>query len=238
LDGAALRKGVYAFGVELHYDASALEITQVRWGKMIPAEGLRLSHRIPPAAEKSEAETLNGRLRFGGFSTASAAIREAGVLVEIDARLRADLAAGVSLPIRLAEVSAAVGASPGLSKSNGAGDFTNATIAVVDGAVQVVAIPTDFALQKNYPNPFNPATRIQYQLPEAATVKLEIFNALGQKVRTLVNSEQQPAGYYHLEWNGRDETGYVLPSGVYFYHLKAKAASREFAKTHKMLMVK
>ncbi|MGH7451180.1 MAG: FlgD immunoglobulin-like domain containing protein, partial [bacterium] len=191
-----------------------------------------------PDAEQSEAETLAGRLRFGGFSTASAAIHEAGVLIEVDAQLRTDLAAGASLPIRLAEVSAAVGASPGLSKSNGAGDFTNATIAVVDGAVQVVAIPTDFALQPNYPNPFNPATRIQYQLPEVAMVKLDIFNALGQKVRTLVNGGQQAAGYYNLEWNGRNDAEITVPSGIYFYRFEAKGAAKTFAKTRKMLMVK
>jgi hypothetical protein len=152
--------------------------------------------------------------------------------------LRDDLVAGASLPIRFMEVSAAVGASPGLSKSNGAASFTNATIAVVDGAVQIVALPTDFALQPNYPNPFNPATRIQYQLPEAALVKLEIFNALGQKVRTLVNGEQQTPGYYNLEWNGRDDAEITVPSGIYFYRFEAKGAARKFAKTHKMLMVK
>jgi len=244
LAGDALQKGLYAFGAELRYNAAAFEITQMRWGKTIPTADFQLSYVILPetAEDESEAAVLTGGLRFGGFSTSAAAIREAGILIEVEAQLRAERAAGTSLPIRLVEVSAALGATQdsdeasGLSKQHSG--FANAEIAVVDGEVQVTALPTEFALQANYPNPFNPTTVIRYQLPEAATVTLEIFNALGQKVRALVNHESQPIGYYNRDWNGRDDAGLILPSGVYFYQFEAKSATRVFAKTRKMLMIK
>jgi len=256
LDGDALQKGLYAFGAELRYNAAAFEITQMRWGKSIPSEDFQLRYLILPEtpAEESAAAALTGGLRFGGFSTSGAAIWEAGILIEVDAQLRTELAAGTSLPIRLVEVSAALGATPDSDEASGLSrqhsGFANAEIAVVDGEVQVTMLPTEFALQANYPNPFwsgatsparsggNPATMIRYQLPEAATVKLEIFNTLGQKVRTLVNRETQPIGYYNREWNGRNDAGNLLPSGVYFYRFEAKSTSQVFAKTRKMLMVK
>ena len=72
----------------------------------------------------------------------------------------------------------------------------------------------------NFPNPFNPATQIQYTLPQAETVRLIIYNALGQQVRTLV-SQRQPAGSYTVTWDTTDETGQKLGSGLYFYQLKA-----------------
>ena len=79
-------------------------------------------------------------------------------------------------------------------------------------------VAKQFSLEQNYPNPFNPTTRIDYSLPQSAQVKLIVFNILGQKVRTLVNSKMN-AGKHHVVWNGRDDAGRVLPSGVYYYQL-------------------
>jgi len=90
-------------------------------------------------------------------------------------------------------------------------------------------IPYQFALQQNYPNPFDhsiegsrrsPETRIEYELAERAEVKLEIFNLLGQSVRTLINTTQS-AGAYTAHWDGKDRRGNFANSGVYFYRLKA-----------------
>ncbi|HEX7071600.1 MAG TPA: T9SS type A sorting domain-containing protein [Rhodothermales bacterium] len=77
--------------------------------------------------------------------------------------------------------------------------------------------PSAFQLQQNYPNPFNPTTTIEYALPEAANVKLEVFNALGQRVRVLVD-DSLPAGQHRIEFQADG-----LPSGVYFYKLQAGA---------------
>jgi len=78
--------------------------------------------------------------------------------------------------------------------------------------------PLKFELSQNYPNPFNPTTTIRYSLPKAQKVKLEIFNIIGQRVKVLENGEQT-AGEHTLTWNGADEKGEIVPSGVYFYKL-------------------
>ncbi|MDP3114826.1 MAG: T9SS type A sorting domain-containing protein [Candidatus Cloacimonadaceae bacterium] len=70
----------------------------------------------------------------------------------------------------------------------------------------------------NYPNPFNPSTTIAYQIPETGNVRLEIYNMKGQKVRTLVN-EQKYSGSHSVLWNGTDQSGRSVVSGVSFYRL-------------------
>ncbi|HEX9974361.1 MAG TPA: FlgD immunoglobulin-like domain containing protein [bacterium] len=77
-------------------------------------------------------------------------------------------------------------------------------------------LPTVFRLHQNYPNPFNPDTFIQYELPVASMVKLEIYNLMGQRVKTLIN-EKQPAGFYSVHWNGTDDSGCGVASGMYLY---------------------
>ena len=88
--------------------------------------------------------------------------------------------------------------------------------------------PTEYALMQNYPNPFNPTTIIRYQLPTASMVQLEVFDVLGKKVASLVNSKQA-AGDYSVLFDASS-----LSSGVYFYRLQAS----QFVQTKKMLLVK
>ena len=76
------------------------------------------------------------------------------------------------------------------------------------------------ALHQNYPNPFNPATRITYDLPRPAQVKLAVCDMLGHEVRTLVD-EVQGAGSHAQTWDGKDQHGALLASGIYFYHLRS-----------------
>ncbi len=79
--------------------------------------------------------------------------------------------------------------------------------------------PMNFTLEQNYPNPFNPTTTIEYSIAKAQNVRLVIYNALGQKVRTLVNGVQS-AGTHRFIWNGKNERGLNVPSGLYFYRLE------------------
>ncbi len=81
-----------------------------------------------------------------------------------------------------------------------------------------VTLPAGFALSQNYPNPFNPITRIEYTVGRASNVKLEIFNILGELVRTLVSQARRP-GKYEVQWNGVDDGGHSVASGMYFYRL-------------------
>ena len=92
---------------------------------------------------------------------------------------------------------------------------------------------TSFELTAAYPNPFNPSTTIGYALPQAADVRLDIYNVMGQRVRTLV-AAHQPAGYYAVEWKATDDSGHTLSSGVYFYRLQAGA----FRATKRILLMR
>jgi hypothetical protein len=94
-------------------------------------------------------------------------------------------------------------------------------------------LPAEFSLSNNYPNPFNPETRIGYFIPKACQVKLEVFNILGQRVRMLVD-ENQTAGKREITWDGKDENGNEVASGVYFYRLQAG----DFTQTKKMVLIR
>jgi len=89
-------------------------------------------------------------------------------------------------------------------------------------------IPTEYVLFQNYPNPFNPSTTIQFSIPEESFVKLEVFNALGEKVSTLV-SETLSGGRYEYEWSAAN-----LPGGIYYYRLIANG----FEATKKLVLLK
>ena len=104
--------------------------------------------------------------------------------------------------------------------------------AAAKAAVQT--LPEAFALADNFPNPFNPATTIQYALPQAADVELTVYNLVGQPVRTLV-AEHQSAGHYAVEWDATNDSGHSLSSGMYFYRLQA---GEEFLEVKKMLLLK
>lgn len=93
--------------------------------------------------------------------------------------------------------------------------------------------PAEFRLLANYPNPFNATTRLLYTLPEAAQVNLNIYNLNGNLVNTLVN-EVQPAGYYGMDWNGRDQSGALVSTGVYIYQIQANG----WISTRKMVLIK
>jgi hypothetical protein len=109
----------------------------------------------------------------------------------------------------------------------------------VTGIEDQPEVPTVFALEHNYPNPFNPTTQIKYALPKESFVTLKVYNVLGQEVATLVN-EQQAAGYVTTKWDGRNNVGQSVGSGVYFYRLEARPTdgSAPFVSTKKMLLVK
>jgi len=94
-------------------------------------------------------------------------------------------------------------------------------------------IPITFDLCQNFPNPFNPNTNIKYQIPKSAYVSLKVYNVKGELVRTLVEDNQE-AAYYNINWNGTDEIGKSVPSGVYFYSLQ----TNDYNFTRKMLLLK
>ncbi|MCB0729344.1 MAG: T9SS type A sorting domain-containing protein, partial [Ignavibacteriae bacterium] len=94
-------------------------------------------------------------------------------------------------------------------------------------------VPESYALRQNYPNPFNPTTTIRYDLPEDGFLTIRIYNLLGQAVRTLYRGNQS-AGFHSVMWDGSNERGQTVASGIYLYRLE----SRQFIRTMKMTFVK
>lgn len=94
-------------------------------------------------------------------------------------------------------------------------------------------IPKNYGLTQNYPNPFNSQTNIEFQVPNQSIIKLEIYDILGQKIITLINQEKYP-GSYSVNWNGKNEFGDSVNSGIYFI----KFSSDNFSDTKKMTLLK
>ncbi|MEW6701085.1 MAG: T9SS type A sorting domain-containing protein [Bacteroidota bacterium] len=91
--------------------------------------------------------------------------------------------------------------------------------------VAEVYLPTHYRLLNNYPNPFNPSTKIVFEIPQSENVSLVIYNIAGQLIRTLAD-ENFPAGRFEKVWDGRDNLGREVSSGIYIYRLKAGAFNR------------
>lgn len=133
----------------------------------------------------------------------------------------------------------------GIGFSNDGGTMylgTNfAGVPAVQAFSRVVSVrPTDraitdgFHLSQNYPNPFNPSTTIQFSLPTQTDVRLEVFNTLGQRVKTLIANEVFSAGTYTVEWHGVNEHNRTVPSGMYIYRITAG----EFVESKRMMFLK
>jgi hypothetical protein len=97
----------------------------------------------------------------------------------------------------------------------------------------IKAIPVNFALQQNFPNPFNPSTEIRFDLPENDHVTLAVYNMMGQKIKTLASRNMTP-GYHSIIWNGTNDSGAKVATGMYFYSINTK----NFQSIKKMLFLK
>lgn len=107
------------------------------------------------------------------------------------------------------------------------------------GTGETQSTPEVFALHQNYPNPFNPATSIRYDIPKISDVRIEIYNLLGQRVKALVASRHQP-GFYRVQWNGRDDSGELMTTGLYICRILARNPASDkttFTKTQKLLLI-
>ncbi|MEZ4764391.1 MAG: T9SS type A sorting domain-containing protein [Calditrichia bacterium] len=107
--------------------------------------------------------------------------------------------------------------------------FTDVSVGIGDDN----QLPTVFSLEQNYPNPFNPSTTLKYALPTNADVRLEIYNVLGQLVKVLVDADQT-AGFKTAIWDGTNQYGEKVASGIYIYRIKAA----DFVQSKKMILMK
>jgi len=153
-----------------------------------------------------------GHLRFGAFNTT--ALNAAGDVAYVVFKVLDD---DVAIDLQLTNF------------------FTQANSTVYSASTMIVpaGVPTAYALNQNYPNPFNPDTQIRFDIKDRGHVTLIIYIALGQKVRTLVDGTMNPGAYSRL-FNGKDDRGMELSSGLYFYQIKAN----DFSDTRKMILVK
>ncbi|GBD92266.1 flagellar basal body rod modification protein [bacterium BMS3Abin04] len=114
--------------------------------------------------------------------------------------------------------------------------FDDLSVEKIDGVTGIKnnnVLPAKYQLFQNYPNPFNPTTKISYTLPSSSNVTLKIYDMLGREVKTLVNKEQN-AGAYNLTWDGTNNNGNLVTSGMYIYQIHAN----NFIKSSKMILMK
>jgi len=111
----------------------------------------------------------------------------------------------------------------------------NGTIltSLISSSIEEIDKVFEYILLQNYPNPFNPTTSIKYQIPEISFVTIKVYDVLGNEITTLVN-EEKPAGTYEVEFNSRGLINQTLPSGIYFYQLKAG----QYGETKIMVLLK
>ena len=125
--------------------------------------------------------------------------------------------------------------------SSGNGIFLTsgpASLAIFSGVTTAVeqfdeSIPVEYQLDQNYPNPFNPTTTIRFDIPRQGRVSIQVFSLLGQRMRVLIDEEKE-AGRYAVVWDGRDDGGRLVPSGVYFYRM----AGEDFLRSRKLVLLK
>jgi hypothetical protein len=158
-------------------------------------------------------ETAPGRVVIADAVVGGGTASGDGALADLTFR-RVGPEAQAAVRVDLAQVFDGMGGSDALSVASG-------------------AVPSTYALAQNAPNPFNPETQIAYQTPEAGRVTLIIYNALGQQVRKLVDG-QMAAGSYRVSWDGRDEAGRAMASGVYLYRIEAGG----FSAVRRMVLLK
>ena len=114
-----------------------------------------------------------------------------------------------------------------------------ATITTTDGQVWTkeikisVGAPKEYKLYENFPNPFNPSTKIAFELPKASRVKLMIYDVVGREVAQVTDADYPP-GYTELTWNGLNKSNGLVSSGVYFY----RVSTEKWSKVKKMMMLK
>ena len=100
-------------------------------------------------------------------------------------------------------------------------------------AEELTPIPHDYMLEQNYPNPFNPETSIQFTIPSLQHVEITIYNSLGQAIRKVISQEVHP-GTHTLKWDGHDDSGSKVASGIYLY----KIQTSDFVQTRKMVLLR
>jgi Zn-dependent metalloprotease len=178
--------------------------------------------------------TLIGQTGFG-VTTNDMAFDENGVMFGV---IGVENEEGELITISTTDGSGTMVGGIGFQNVLGLGYAINGIVNSVtpDGDENVV--PKEYSLSQNYPNPFNPSTLIEFSLPVNSDVRLTIYNLLGQAVTELIN-EEISSGSYSVVWNGEDQNGLKVSSGIYLYKIQANGANgKEFQQIRKMVLLK
>ena len=202
---------VHVFGLVVEYDPDKLEFVDASEGP---------GHFLEVNGSRAELFTVfsrdGGHVVLGNALTSGASVSGHGTLAELRFRLN-----GVPGDAVVAVTETVLGSAD--EPARRVTDLGSTTI-----------LPSSFALETNFPNPFNPSTTIEYALPVASPVLLSVYDLLGQKIRVLVSDSNHRAGYHTIAWDGRDDSGRIVGSGLYLYRLKAG----DFTQVRKMTLLK
>ena len=203
---------VGGFNLKVNYDPSAMA-----WLGAETQSVSRFANESGPAGVAIEDASRSGEVVLSDIFAAEGRLRGEGDLVRLKFRVLDETVGG---RVEIAEALI----------SDGWGQ-----IRTILGShlAEVRALPQDYALNQNFPNPFNPETQIVYQIPEASDVTLRIYNVLGQEVRVLEQGRKE-AGFYRARWDGTDAFGRPVSSGIYFTQMVAEG----FMDIRKMLLLK
>ena len=234
-NSAAIAKVTGVEDVEAWWPGRVFEVTiQVQGMSDVAAYDLRVSYdpeKVKPLA--ADQAVSQGNV-FDENSAGSLFFHRVhpGVIDVASGRIGADWSA--SGDAELASIRfVALGGDPGVIDIVAGQVVNSAHVGIPVRVEKARALPMVAALHQNYPNPFNPSTEIRFDIPTARDVKLRIYNQLGQTVRTLVDHRMK-AGTYTFEWDGSNQAGQGVASGVYFYNLQAG----DFRDLRKMTLVK
>ncbi len=201
------RNDVYAAGFDLTYDSTLLTVLGIEQGA---ANSLMAENLDKP--EKIKLALIN----------ADGLVNAQNEIVKIKIRVEKELAGTSPLSLERAKLYDA-SAQPIKVR------------AIATNVAEEKTLPKEFALFQNHPNPFNPETQIRFQLPGESHVKLTLYNISGQLVRMLVN-QKMSAGEWTETWDGRNDQGHQVPSGIYFYRLEAEHG--QWTSTKKMILMR
>jgi hypothetical protein len=197
-----------AFGLDITYPTDKLRYVGMERAA-VTADWTQLDAR----------ELEDGRIRVGGFHVQPIASASSGELFRLIFELKSDA-------VTLNQ----------LAMSGMVDDLQDAVVTTASGEV-ITSLPTAYALHQNFPNPFNPETRIRFDIPKVSAdgvlVTIKIYNIKGQLMRTVLN-EKRPAGSHSVLWDGKNDLGQPAASGTYFYTITAG----DFKESRKMIMVK
>jgi hypothetical protein len=208
---------LYGSEFNVHYDRSLLEYAGADQGSLLASDAPVAFKAIEKGDQLTIATTQLGRTNGANG---------VGSIAELIFRVRAEGSTQIDIePLTVVD--------PLLNTIDTGRATTQLTVSSDEPTDFAVEAPSYFGISQNYPNPFNPKTAIQFQVPFTTNVDIAVYNSNGQLVKTLVSGVKE-AGYHTVEWNGINNAGQPVDSGVYFYTIVAG----DYTSTKRMVLLK